>query len=106
MTATYSPTPPWTNGQQVTRTNDGTLFQYSSSDNSLKIVANVAGIDKSANGHMVTNLPLPTAGTDAANKNYVDSHAGGGGIADAPSDGNVYARLNAGWTNVYDGGTY
>jgi hypothetical protein len=30
----------------------------------------------------------------------------GGGIADAPSDGKTYSRLNAAWTSIYDGGPY
>lgn len=32
-------------------------------------------------GHTIKNIPTPTANTDAANKKYVDDHAGGGGGA-------------------------
>lgn len=42
----------------------------------------------------------PTVPLGAATKQYVDAHAGGGGIADAPSDGSAYGRLNAAWANV------
>ena len=38
---------------------------------------------------------IPTGGTGP-----------GGGIADAPSDGHTYSRLNAAWTSIYDGGAY
>ena len=38
----------------------------------------------------------PTASTQAATKNYVDTHGIPGG--DAPSDGTTYARRNAGWS--------
>jgi hypothetical protein len=31
---------------------------------------------------------------------------GGGGIPEAPTDGGTYARLNAAWINVIDGGAY
>jgi hypothetical protein len=39
----------------------------------------------------------PTAALGAATKGYVDTHAGAGGIIDAPSDGSFYGRLNALW---------
>lgn len=37
---------------------------------------------------------------DVANTLTIAATGGGGGIADAPSDGTTYARLNAGWTAV------
>jgi hypothetical protein len=103
----YSPSPPWTDGQAVTRNPDGVLFTYSAATNALTIQPNVSGIAKNANGFIVQNLPTPANGGDAANKSYVDAHAGsGGGIADAPSDGKTYSRLNAAWTSIIDGGSY
>jgi hypothetical protein len=43
----------------------------------------------------------PTTNLQAATKQYVDAHVGGGGgIADAPSDGTTYGRLNTAWTGV------
>jgi hypothetical protein len=102
----YSPSPPWTDGQIITRNSDGTLFIYSASFNALTIKPNVAGINKDAGGFLVVNMPTPVAGTDAANKNYVDSHAGTGGIPDAPADGGTYARESSTWTKTYDGGAY
>jgi hypothetical protein len=104
---TYSPVPPWSNGQQVTRNTDGVLFIYSASLNALTINPNVSGIAKNANSFIVKNLPTPTNSGDAANKSYVDTHVGGGGgIADAPSDGFTYSRINASWTHAMDGGSY
>ena len=106
LSPSYSPAPPWTNGQQVTRTSDGVLFIYSVANNALTVDPSLAGVAKDTGGHTIMNLPTPTNSGDAANKAYVDAHAGGGGIADAPSDGNTYARLNAAWTHTYDGGAY
>jgi hypothetical protein len=75
--------------------------------NALTVDFNVAGIAKDANGFIVKNLPSPANNGDAANKAYVDAHAGGGGgITDAPSDGFTYTRLNAAWVHVIDGGSY
>ena len=31
---------------------------------------------------------------------------GAGGIAEAPTDGGIYARQNSAWTSTYDGGAY
>jgi len=30
----------------------------------------------------------------------------GGGVEEAPTDGNTYARENAAWTDVWDGGNW
>jgi len=107
VSITYTPAPPWSDGAQVTRNSDGVVFIYSSSLNALTVDPSLAGVAKDAGGFAITNLPTtPTNPGDAASKAYVDAHAGGGGIVDAPSDGNVYARLNAAWTNIYDAGTY
>jgi len=43
----------------------------------------------------------PTVALQAATKQYVDAHAGGGGLSDAPSDGTLYGRLNAAWAAAY-----
>jgi len=40
----------------------------------------------------------PTANLGAATKQYVD--AKGTGLAEAPTDGNAYARLNGAWSNI------
>lgn len=101
----YSPSPPWTDGQIITR-DDGTLFVYSLVWNAITVSPNMAGINKDANGFLVKNLPPPVSGTDVANKDYVDSHAGTGGIPDAPTDGGTYARQSSAWTQIYDGGAY
>ena len=103
---TYSPSPPWVDGQTVIRNSDGVLFIYSKSLNALTVDPSLAGVAKDAGGYIIQNLPAPALGGDAANKAYVDAHSGGGGIADAPSDGKTYSRLNAAWTSTYDGGTY
>jgi len=104
---TYTPAPPWTNGQQVTRNSDGVLFIYSSSLNALTVDPSLAGVAKDTGGHAIINLPTPSNPNDAANKAYVDAHAGGGGgIAEAPTDGGTYARRNSAWTSTYDGGAY
>ena len=103
---TYSPSPPWTDGQTVVRNSDGVLFIYSASTNALSVDPNLAGIAKDAQGYTIHNIPTPVASGDVAPKSYVDAHAGGGGIADAPSDGNTYSRLNATWTSTVDGGAY
>jgi hypothetical protein len=108
VTQTYTPSPPWTDGQQVTRAVDGVLFTYSGALNALTIVPNLSGVLKDANGFIIQNLPTPSSSGDAANKAYVDAHAGsgGGGIAEAPTDGGTYMRQNAAWTRNLDGGTY
>jgi hypothetical protein len=46
----------------------------------------------------------PTVPLGAATKAYVDSVVLGGGISDAPSDGNTYGRNNAAWVVVSAGG--
>jgi len=103
---TYSPAPPWTDGQTVVRNSDGVLFIYSKSLNALTVDNNLSGVAKDAHGYVIKNLPTPVNSGDAANKSYVDSHAGGGGISEAPTDGRTYARQNSSWTYVYDGGAY
>ena len=103
---TYSQAPPWTDGQTVVRNSDGVLFIYSASLNALSVDNNLAGVAKDAHGNVIKNLPTPVNSGDAANKSYVDSHAGGGGISEAPTDGRTYARQNSSWTYVYDGGAY
>jgi hypothetical protein len=50
-----------------------------------------------AGGTMTGGLTLPndpSTALQAATKQYVDAHA----VADAPSDGNLYGRMNAAWT--------
>jgi hypothetical protein len=42
----------------------------------------------------------PAVPLGAATKAYVDAHAGGGGISDAPNDGNLYGRRSLGWSQV------
>ena len=104
---TYSPSPPWTDGATVTRNSDGVLFIFSAATNSLTVDSNIAGASKSIGGHSITDLPTPVSPNDAANKAYVDAHVGGGGgIAEAPTDGGTYSRQNSAWTKVIDGGTY
>lgn len=51
-----------------------------------------------AGGTLTGSLTLnadPATALGAATKQYVDGHAGG--LADAPSDGSLYGRLNAAW---------
>jgi len=45
----------------------------------------------------------PTGGVGAVT---INSSGGGGGIPDAPSDGNYYVRQNGAWTSTFNGGTY
>ena len=96
----YTPTGPWADGTVVVRNSDGVGFTYSASLNALTINPNISYIVKNANNFEIINLPTPTNTGDAANKAYVDAHSGGGGLADAPSDGNHYARFNATWANI------
>lgn len=100
---TYSPQPPWTNGQAVIRNTDGVLFTYSKTLNALTIKPNVSGIAKDAGNYIIKNLPTPSISGDAANKAYVDTH---GGIPEAPTDSGTYARQNTAWVKIYDGGAY
>ena len=108
MAVTYTPPPPWTDGQAVVRDSDGTRFVYSISLNTLSVDSNIAGVNKDANGFMVKNLPAPVNNADAANKQYVDTHGSGtgGGIPEAPTDGGTYARESSAWTKTWDGGAY
>jgi hypothetical protein len=104
----FSPPGPWSDGTVVTRNIDGVGFTYSLSLNALLINPNLSASVKNANSFIIQNLPAPSVGGDAANKTYVDAHAGsGGGIADAPSDSTYYGRYNATWVHVLSlaGGT-
>lgn len=96
----FTPSGPWTDGTVVVRNLDGIGFQYSASLNALIVIPNESFSVKNANNNIITNLPAPTNGGDAANKTYVDGHAGGGGLADAPSDGTLYGRESAAWVNA------
>jgi hypothetical protein len=102
---TYSPSPPWTDGQLVTRNSDGVLFIYSASLNALTIDPNVSGAIKDAGSFRIQNLSAPSSGGDATNKTYVDTYVGGG-VSEAPTDGKTYARQNTAWTSTLDGGAY
>jgi hypothetical protein len=42
----------------------------------------------------------PGAALVAATKQYVDAHAGGGGITDAPNDATAYARKSLAWAHL------
>jgi Chaperone of endosialidase len=46
----------------------------------------------------------PTVPLGAATKQYVDAHSGSGGLADAPTDGQLYGRQSAAWAVVPTGG--
>jgi hypothetical protein len=56
------------------------------------------------------HLPAdPVQPLEAATKQYVDAHAAaGGGIGDAPADGQAYLRRGdtAAWSNICDGGIF
>jgi hypothetical protein len=59
-----------------------------------------------AGGVMTGQLTLPgdpTAPLSAATKRYVDANAGGGGLIDAPLDGNIYGRHDGAWQNLTTG---
>jgi len=50
------------------------------------------------------NVPVmlaadPTSNLQASTKQYVDAHAGAGGISDVPNDGNAYLRQFGTWAN-------
>jgi hypothetical protein len=75
----FTPTGPWADGTVVVRNLDGVGFTYSASLNALTVNPNISYIAKNANNFKITNLPDPTSNLDAANKEYVDSHAGTGG---------------------------
>jgi hypothetical protein len=97
----FTPPGPWTDGTVVVRNFDGVGFTYNASLNALIVNPNVSYSAKNANHFIIQNLPDPTNALDAANKEYVDGHAGsGGGIADAPSDSSYYGRYNASWAHV------
>jgi hypothetical protein len=96
----FTPVGPWADGTTVVRNLDGIGFTYSASLNALIVIPNESFSIKDANNFIVQNLPAPTNGGDAANKTYVDGHAGGGGLADAPSDSTLYGRMNATWTHA------
>jgi hypothetical protein len=75
----FTPSGPWTDGTVVVRNLDGVGFTYSASLNALIVNPNISYIAKNANNFIVQNLPAPTNGGDAANKTYVDGHAGAAG---------------------------
>jgi hypothetical protein len=96
----YTPPGPWADGQVVVRNYDGVGFTYSATLNTLSVIPNQSSSTKDSNNHKIINVPDPTGNLDAANKEYVDSHAGTGGIPEAPSDGSSYGRMNAAWNTV------
>jgi hypothetical protein len=96
----YTPNGPWADGQTVVRNLDGVGFTYSATLNALTVNPNLSASIKDANSFIIQNLPAPTNGGDAANKTYVDGHAGGGGIAEAPTDGQQYGRQSSAWSVV------
>ena len=69
----YSPSGPWNDGQQVTRTADGVIFTYDATLNALHIMSNVGAAAKNAGGFSVQNLANPTNPQDAATKSYIDA---------------------------------
>jgi hypothetical protein len=77
----FTPPGPWTDGTVVVRNLDGVGFTYNASLNALIINPNISYIAKNANSFIIQNLPDPTNALDAANKEYVDAHAGTGGGA-------------------------
>jgi hypothetical protein len=75
------------------------------------INANFANYLPKTGGTLTGPLTLPanpTLALQAATKSYVDTSASGFTFPDAPSDGTIYGRQNAGWTNVQiiDVGTF
>jgi hypothetical protein len=96
----FTPTGPWSDGTIVVRNSDGVGFTYSASLNALTANPNLSASIKNANNFIVSNLPAPTNGGDAANKTYVDAHAGSGGIPEAPTDGQLYGRESSAWSVV------
>jgi hypothetical protein len=75
----YTPPGPWSDGQSVVRNYDGVGFTYSASLNALSIIPNQSNSTKDSNSNKIINVPDPTNNLDAANKEYVDTHAGSGG---------------------------
>jgi hypothetical protein len=60
---------------------------------------------QSVTGPVTFLLPVtlsgdPTTDPQAASKHYVDSKVSSGSLADAPSDGTLYARQSGAWINV------
>lgn len=113
MSITRPPTGPIDLHKLYPPTRDGTLTAYFRADdrwsNLVAVKLNqLAGATSGAflpltGGTLTGPLILaadPTTALGAATKQYVDAHAGGGGIADAPSDGSAYGRLNAAWAKV------
>lgn len=98
----YSPPGPWADQTIVTRNFDGVGFLYDATLNTLSVIPNQSYATKDANNFAIINVPDPVNKLDAANKEYVDAGGGGGGggIPDAPSDGTLYGRENAGWVNA------
>ncbi len=96
----YSPPGPWVDGASVVRNYDGVGFTYNATLNTLTVNPNKSASIKDANSFIVKNLPTPTNTGDAANKAYVDSHSGSGGITDAPNDGQQYGRQSLAWSVV------
>jgi hypothetical protein len=77
--------------------NDGTSTQWVIASPQPDVSRFVA----TSGGTMTGPLTLaanPANNLDAATKQYVDAHAGGGGLADAPIDGKIYGRLNGAWS--------
>jgi len=75
----YTPTGPWADGTVVTRNIDGVGFIYNATLNTLTVVPNKSYATKNSNNFPIINVPDPANNLDAANKEYVDAHAGGGG---------------------------
>jgi hypothetical protein len=87
---------PW-----VVSVNDGaspsnfSVDHYDSSGNFIDSPLLISGVDGS-----VLLAQDPTQPLGAATKEYVDSHAGGGDVEEAPEDNYPYARYMGGWTRL------
>lgn len=82
---------------QITEVSDGNpLGPYQRSTAAAHIAESLAKLEVplSVNGQRITNVGTPTAGADAATKQYVDSQVGGGAIT--PLSGSVQPPAGAG----------
>ncbi len=74
-------------GLHYPRVNTNELDAFDAENGVVKVTCSILDL----NGHRITNLPVPSAGGDAVNKNYVDGIRARAGLSKRLSEGDTFA---------------